>query len=582
MKRTHVTAAGLLLMALAASSCIALDWHFEGAAASSGGSATASSTGAGGATSATTGSGGGATGSGGGATSSGVTGTGGAPTACVPGAPASCYSGPPSTENVGACHSGTATCLDDGSGLGPCNGEATPKLLDCKPSTDENCDGLADSADPLCATKLTGAHVWSKVFPAQNDQLGTSVAVDSAGNVVIAGIFQDTVNFGGGALVSAGANDIFVAKFSPSGQLLWSQRFGGPTNEGERGVRVGLDGAGNVLLTGMFETGSDFGGGPLVVLSKNEVFILKLDPSGTPLWCKTFGAPSLSTESLAVSASGNVAVTGYFGGTVDLAGAVLTSAGSNDIFVAELGPSGAPIWGRAFGDVGADNGASIAFTPAGNVFVTGYFSGTVGFGPVPLTSAGLGDIFVAKLDLTGTTLWSKRFGDASFQGDVTLAVDGLADVFLLGRLNGTVDFGAGPLTGVTKKDIFLAKLDPSGVPLWSKAFNGTSSLIGAGIAADSSGNVVMTGQVSGSVDLGSGPLPAAGGNDIFVAKLSPTGKTIWSKRFGDAANEEGTSVAVDSSANVLVLSYGGGTIDFGGGILVSGGGGDPFLTKLAP
>jgi hypothetical protein len=564
MKRVYLTAVGLPLAALTASSCVALDWSFEGTAASSGDSTTApSTTGAGGGTSATTG-------------------TGGAMTVCSPGESMSCYTGPEGTEGIGACGSGKASCLDDGSGFGACMGEATPGLPDCTSSADNDCDGVADGASPACWSKLTGAHVWSKVFPAANDQFGTSVAVSSAGDVVIAGIFKDTVSFGGAALVSAGGEDIFVARFDADGKAKWSKRFGGPTDEGQRGVQVGMDGAGNVLVTGMYQTGTDFGNGPLVTTSTNDVFVLKLDPSGTPLWSKTFGSTSLSTEAMTVSASGNVAVTGYFEGTLGIPGMQGTSVGGNDIFVAELNPSGALLWVRAFGDVSADNGTGIAFTPAGNVFVTGSFSGTVNFGDGPLTSAGLGDIFVTKLDTSGNALWSKRFGDASYQGSVTLATDTAANVFLLGRLNGTMDFGAGPLTGANSKDIFVAKLDQNGAPSWSKSFSSSSTLTGASIAADGVGNVVLTGDFSGSVNLGTGLLTSQGGNDIFVAKLSASSKTLWSKSFGDAANQEGISVAVDGSLSSYVLSYGGGTIDFGGGPRVSGGGGDTFLAKLAP
>src|SRR5262249_55883266 len=150
--------------------------------------------------------------------------------------------------------------------------------------------------------------------------------------------------------------------------------------------------------------------------------------------------------------------------------------------------------------------------------VTGYFYGSADFGCGPLTSIDV-DIFVAKLDAKdGACQWAKRFGDAGDQEGVSVAVDGMGNVLVTGIFRDSVDFGGGALPSAGGSDIFVAKLDANGNHLWSKAFGDLNDQRAFGVAVDSTANVVITGNIKGSVDFGGGVLPSAGGSDIFVAK----------------------------------------------------------------
>jgi hypothetical protein len=128
---------------------------------------------------------------------------------------------------------------------------------------------------------------------------------------------------------------------------------------------------------------------------------------------------------------------------------------------------------------------------------------------------------VAKLDAAGNALWSKLFGDASNQIGSSIAVDGTGNVLSTGYFGGTVDFGKGPLTSAGSYDLFVAKLDAAGNALWSKRFGDADAQHGTSIAVDGAGDVLMTGNFYGTVDFGKGPLTSAGGYDLFVAKLAP-------------------------------------------------------------
>jgi hypothetical protein len=119
---------------------------------------------------------------------------------------------------------------------------------------------------------------------------------------------------------------------------------------------------------------------------------------------------------VAVDASGNVVVVGYFSGTVNFgSGNLVSNAGSNDIFVAKYNANGVPQWSQRFGSTSDDAAWAVAGDGSGNVFVTGYFSGTVNFGGVNLVSAGNFDIFVAKYSANGAHQWSQRFGGTDIE-----------------------------------------------------------------------------------------------------------------------------------------------------------------------
>jgi len=306
----------------------------------------------------------------------------------------------------------------------------------------------------------TGKHLWSKSFGDWDSQWAHAVAVDASGNVIVAGYIQSTVDFGGGALTSAGSDDIFVAKFGSEGSHLWSQRFG--DGDLQRASALAVDAPGNVVVTGRFSGTVDFGGGTLTSAGSDDIFVAKFGSDGSHLWSKRFGDGSVQVATaVAVDASGNVVVTGYFSGTVDFGGGTLTSAGyDDDIFVAKFGADGSHLWSQRFGDGDLQRASALAVDAPGNVIVTGAFYGTVDFGGAALTSAGYYDIFVARFGSDGGHLWSQRFGDGSSQVSEAVAVDASGNMIVTGSFGGKVDFGGGALTSAGFPDIFVAKFGP--------------------------------------------------------------------------------------------------------------------------
>lgn len=504
------------------------------------------------------------TGGTGGGSGGGTGGSGGAQL-CVSGSTQPCYTGALGTEGKGICHGGMQTCAVDGMSWGACLGEQVPQTENCATPEDEDCDGLA----PPCKGNL----LWAKRFGDSSEQQASSVVADASGNVLITGLATGVVDFGGGPL--SGGN-VFVAKFDPDGNHLWSNRFGSGSGFG---LSVATDINGNVLATGYFGGTIDFGGGPLASTGSKNMYLAKLDPTGAHLWSKRIGDANTAGLSVALDGSGNVYVTGYFGGSLDFGGSTIQSTSSKDIFVAKLDANGNYVWGRGFGRA---VGQSVAADSSGNVLVTGSLNGTADFGGGPLVSAGGTDVFVAKLDGNGGHLWSRRFGDSANQGALGVVVDSSDNAVITGYFSGTIDFGSGALQG-NGEAVFLAKFDSGGSLVWGKRFGDSGIQTSRSVACDKAGNIAITGDFGGQIDFGGGPLQSAGGSDVFIAKLDAAGEHQWSKRFGDpTANQEGYGVAMDSGGSVVVTGYFGGATDFGGGALMSAGMDDGFVAKFGP
>jgi Fibronectin type III domain len=248
---------------------------------------------------------------------------------------------------------------------------------------------------------VDGSPLWARRLGNALDNSGLGVAVDGLGNVVVTGYFYGVADFGGPApLTSAGDRDIFLAKYrAADGAYLWAKQIGSAAFD--HGNAVAVDSADNILLTGSFVGTLNFGGpGSLSTPTAiNDVFVAKYTSSGAYLWAQRFGGTNGDWgTALAVDGSDNVVVTGAFQGTVDFGNGPLTSAGSFEIFVLKLPPTGGtPLWSRRFGSTGDERSLALAAGPDGSVAVTGYFPGTVNFGDGPLTSAGSSDIFLLRI-----------------------------------------------------------------------------------------------------------------------------------------------------------------------------------------
>ncbi|MFB2893915.1 SBBP repeat-containing protein [Aerosakkonemataceae cyanobacterium BLCC-F50] len=172
------------------------------------------------------------------------------------------------------------------------------------------------------------------------------------------------------------------------------------------------------------------------------------------------------------------------------------------------------------------------------------------------------------------------FGDTSSEVGSSIVSDSSGNLYITGQFSGSVTFGSTILTSIGEQDIFTAKLDSSGNITWATNLGTTAGrTVSYSITTDKSSNLYTTGAFSTPVSLGTIPI-IQGDRDIFVAKQDSNGDFIWAKSFGSNNNDQGSSISTDSSGNLYVTGYFSDSISFGNTILTSSGDRDIFAAKL--
>jgi hypothetical protein len=429
-------------------------------------------------------------------------------------------------------------------------------------------------------------HHWSDSFGDAVDQTVTSVAIDNEGHVIVIGHFDGAVDFGGGDLVAGGASSCtFLAKFDGSGAHMWSRNLGDSlklcTN------KMAVDGNSNILIVNDFNGTVDFGGGVISSQGFRDGVIAKIDAAGDHVWSRRFGGPSASVEVKAagVDGAGNLIVAGLFTGTIDFGGASLTATWfTTNMFVVKFHPTGAHLWSQKYTG-GLIEIAAVAGDPAGNVYITGYHSGSFDLGGGTIT-ADFYNIFLVKYDSGGAHAWSHTYGDAgTYQHAYDVAADLSGNVFITGDYLAPLDLGGGYLTHAGNADAYLAKFDTNGNHAWSQPFGDGHNERAYSVATDASGNVAIGGHFFDTIDFGHDVL-AANPIDFWAARFDGDGNHLWSQRF-DVANlglpndqEYSISVAMNVYGDMAFAGSFKDTVDCGGGARLGSGGWDIFAVKF--
>lgn len=418
------------------------------------------------------------------------------------------------------------------------------------------------------SSAVAGSRAWATAFSGVDAFAGLAVQPD-----------------GHAAILATSNSDILVARFSPSGQLLWRRSFGDFNYQQASGIAV--DASGDIVITGDYWGELDFGGGALPCKGfpgNPRAFVAKLGRDGEHRWSRCFGDGSQQQiGGIAAGAGGDVFVTGYFYGAIDFGSGPVDSGGNSDQFVARLdGRGGSAVWSTTY-DAGNANGmGKLVVDNSGNVFVAGTFVDAITHdGTTLLTGKGFTH-YTLKLDSRGAPLWAKNLGPGNSQTEWRLATDAQGNLVAAGSFIGTVDYGGGPL-GNADGDVFVVSLDAQGAHRWSRAFGGPGFDWGFDVATDSAGNVLVTGSFAESIDFGAGALVSAGGDDIFVAKLDGAGNALWSRGFGDSNTfQAGFRVAAASSGDAILWARPRGALDFGTGPVPAYGFADSVLTRISP
>ncbi len=364
-----------------------------------------------------------------------------------------------------------------------------------------------------------GAVQWARRAGGVGADAGNHVAVDAAGNVHITGWFRDSATFGSVTLTNTGEYTAFVARYDASGNLRWAVR--PDRSQYSYGSAVAVDSFGNVLVAGTYEGAMRFNQTELRAVGKTDAFLAKLDSNGRATWALTAGGGGEDfAAGVALDASGNPHLAGSFSGNAWFGRNYLSSLGESDIFVAKFDKSGVLQWARSGGGRGSDFCGAVAVDRTGAVVVVGDFERTAAMGGQLLTSLGGADIFVARYTADGQPSWAQRAGGAGMDSAYSVAVDAAGNIHVGGEFEAKSGFGeAAALMSFGESDIFVAKYASTGAMNWVKKFGGVGYDTSGALALDGSGAVHVTGGFAGDATFDTTTLSTSGLLEFFLLKI---------------------------------------------------------------
>lgn len=438
---------------------------------------------------------------------------------------------------------------------------------------------------------------WARTIGSAEIDISQDVKTDPDGNVYVTGFFSEPMDVDPGAgtvtlnPLSSGVRDIFLAKYTPGGNLVWAKTIGGTGSEGAYSLHI--DDAFNLYMAGDYTDAAcdlDPGAGTTALPYSNgdEMFFAKYDSSGALIWARGIAGPGADVvTSITTDPQGNIYITGSFQGTVDFDPSAATnnetvSGIKTQIFLAKYDNSGNYLWSESAGTSNYDDaGYDVAVDTAGNVLMCGY-----------ITLSGDPSIVVSKYSSAGTNIFQKIFttspGSESYATSIT--TDDSARIYITGWFQGTVDLnpdaGSSLHTSGSNNNILLGRYETDGSLYWSRSFGG--GLDDRGVCLEAEGErLTVCGYFQNSADFdlnaGTYALNSNGGKDVFIAQYDLTSALVWAGKVGNNANDEVLNMDVNNGAVYITGWHNNADFDPGSGSYTTSvfGAGDIFFAKYS-
>ncbi len=452
----------------------------------------------------------------------------------------------------------------------------------------------------IASTSLVHAQpdTWVTSFGSGLQDAPEDILVDDAGNSYISGYFRDTLRFGTVELASAGQNDIFLAKFGPTGQLLWANRYGWSANEFAHGLA--FDHSGNVLMVGeyqdsiIFETDTLFSedslwyGPPALTY---DVFWLRVTPAGVmdTVWADGW-AGSENFYEISVGPDSLYYMAGFyrifnwwtFPSVYDLRG---LGKGYDDAIWARSNSHGIMDHKAIAAGRYVDRAMAIDLIGDSLVVMAGTFQDTCYFKDSMTYKIGGfdDDVWVACYTDTGSYRWAIDGGSKAVDKITALVTDPQGYIYVSGQFDSLLTFGSMQLLGTGHLDGFVAKVDLNGNVIWLKHFGGTGYDGVQDLRIMASGEILVTGYFQREMQLDGGmQIVAADTTDqnAYVAVINNAGVTRWVKTLGGAGPDVGVAVDEDAAGYIYAMGTYSGTGQFGQVTATSGGSEDVYLLRM--
>lgn len=355
---------------------------------------------------------------------------------------------------------------------------------------------------------------------------------------------------------------LFFSKVSLSQHIWVANATSDATSES---MDIVMDDAGNSYITGYISGDTEFQNIQIDInLGYSDAIVAKINPQGQYVWVKRFNGP-LSDKGIKIvlTSTNEIVITGTYYDNITFGSTTLNAVNnSKDIFLAKLTNDGDVIWARSDGGALGDNPYGLALDSQDNIILTGQFEGTSTIGPNtftsmldPTTNLRSFDMFLAKYDSNGVPLWSKAAYAEYEDRGLGVVCDNADNIYLCGQFSDTIDFFGQTVNNQIYNAGFVSKFSAGGTYLWFDKL-AASQVLAYDIALDNQGKIVVTGDFLGQLVIWHDETQAIVSNPydkkIFVLKLTQNGGYIWGRAKGSNSEVSSRTVCIDSQDNIYI------------------------------
>ncbi|MCP5559795.1 MAG: hypothetical protein H7A55_18760 [Verrucomicrobiaceae bacterium] len=417
---------------------------------------------------------------------------------------------------------------------------------------------------------------------AKNDKT-RAVTVDREGNVLLAGELTGDGVCGDQKASGGGGMDFFIAKLDPTGRCLWMHTLGGSGID--RGYGVVTDAVGNAYVTGHFQsTDAKVGDQMLPNAGDYDVFVAKYSPTGEQLWVRTAGGAGYDYgHGIALDRKGDVIVAGAVAGEAAFGNQTVGAKGARCIFCAKYSADGDLKWAR--GTEGRIGGSAhgVGVDAANNIYIGGNVSGVGSFGGLAIDAGKTTSALLLKVSSEGKGEWFRSIPGTPSALSHEISVDAEGRTWLVGMFKGTMTAGADTFstTGDKDSDGFVSHYDAQGALQWTRVVQGPGTDYCLGVCNDGQGAAWLTGEFTAIAQVFGQALTSRGITDIYVASLDVHGKCGTLNQAGGEKNDNAYTAAWDAKHRAVVIAGAcNAPVSFGGKSVAVSGGADFHAARM--
>ena len=404
---------------------------------------------------------------------------------------------------------------------------------------------------------------WMKTYGSHDADEGVSVVCDTHGNVYMVSSFRNNMMMDTFHVPYTGNQDGIISKIDSTGKIIWSKSFGGTNDDKPTAIALSTDGY--LIVAGSFFDSCWIGNIHIHGRGFSDAFVAKVDTAnGNVIWAKTAGSNSGYEEAncLCVDSLNNIWMGGFFMNSIIAGTDTMIGHGSVDFFILKYDANGNLSQSKSFGSVGVDNISSISCDASNNIYFCGAFSDTMQMGNFSIVSAGLLDVFWAKIDENENISWVKRAGGTNTENVSCIRAYRDGSYYMSGWVQDTAWLDGQLLVG-GEGDIFLASYDVNNQLHWLKeGYNLNANELARSITLDKYNNVYLAGQsnfviqrledTGGRMEASENKCPFG---DLVFLKYDTSGAMLWMEHTLGTNFNIANGIAIDNIGSCFVVGY---------------------------